>query len=225
MIFEEFWKNGKYYKTRDGGKVRLYAVEDTQGDRIHGGICYGNNSWQIAYWDGNGKKVQWAYCKKNGDIVGEWEEDVPGERALREIGNIGSIVKVDIEPSKESPDHIKQEYYYKNGWDKVEGLNMGDIKVSDEHGEEWRISKLSNTRYELKANNFGYATGELQYLYKNFRAEPREDSRALWDPDANCQPDHVKQECPSCECGADKAKDSHADWCKKQKWMKANGDS
>ena len=71
---------GKFYKTRDGRKVRIYTVDGALNEPIHGAILYGHG-WQSNSWarsDG-----RWSLCLGTGrtDIVAEWEEPKPRRKA------------------------------------------------------------------------------------------------------------------------------------------------
>jgi hypothetical protein len=48
------WKPGKEYKTRDGRKARIYAVDCGGEYPIHGAIEY-ENRWSAEGWAANGK--------------------------------------------------------------------------------------------------------------------------------------------------------------------------
>ena len=66
---------GKFYKTRCGYKVRIYAVEKMQHPdlykNIHGAY-FDKDRWNCTSWHFNGKSL--GPFKSVLDIVGEWEE-------------------------------------------------------------------------------------------------------------------------------------------------------
>ena len=64
---------GKFYKTRDGYKVRIYATDVSPNNQIHGAILNSCGEWVIKFWPtAEGKSS--LYPESVGDIVGEWEE-------------------------------------------------------------------------------------------------------------------------------------------------------
>jgi hypothetical protein len=69
---------GKFYKTRDGSEVRVYAVDGGGFDKIHGAILQGNN-WSATQWNSDGKWTK-ALGVTAFDIVSEQEE--PKEKKM-----------------------------------------------------------------------------------------------------------------------------------------------
>lgn len=70
---------GKFYKTKSGRKIRIYATNctpDGQGYAIHGAIEY-LGVWNLTSWQSNGR---WDSRPHTNDIVSEWEE--PKSRLL-----------------------------------------------------------------------------------------------------------------------------------------------
>lgn len=73
-------ETGKYYVTRDGRKVRIYATDGGADLPIHGAVLSKLGHWYACIWDKDGlylpPKTDFA-----GDIVGPWIErpviDVP----------------------------------------------------------------------------------------------------------------------------------------------------
>ena len=69
---------GKFYKTREGEKVRIYATDGHGGDTLHGAVYY-DNRWLDQRWDKYGKCWQNIDRSKSDgaselDIVSEWVE-------------------------------------------------------------------------------------------------------------------------------------------------------
>lgn len=64
---------GKFYKTRDGSKVRIYEVHDENNGShpIHGSVFYAGNGWIINAWTKNGNI---GGLQSVDDLVGLWEE-------------------------------------------------------------------------------------------------------------------------------------------------------
>lgn len=62
---------GKYYKTRDGRRVRIYAVDASGRWPVHGASLWDNTIWRCEEWTAEGLHGD----DINGlDIVSEWEE-------------------------------------------------------------------------------------------------------------------------------------------------------
>lgn len=64
---------GKLYKTADGKKVKIYDNNVDSQLKIHGAICFKNDSreeWIVSGWLDGGKR----YALKEYEIVSEWTE-------------------------------------------------------------------------------------------------------------------------------------------------------
>lgn len=69
---------GKFYKTRDGHKVRIYAIDGYSRFPIHGAKLFGGDwiqtKWEPdGFWNSNTESVD--------DIVSEWSEPKPKLKA------------------------------------------------------------------------------------------------------------------------------------------------
>lgn len=62
---------GKFYKTRSGFKVRIYAVDGTKGFPIHGAF-FRENEWLLYNWKLDGSKI--GSIEDSLDIVGHWTD-------------------------------------------------------------------------------------------------------------------------------------------------------
>lgn len=67
---------GKFCKTREGRKARIYATDGPKSDPIHGAIFIEGN-WHVWHWNMDGRFLITA-CHKH-DIVSEWVEPHPAE--------------------------------------------------------------------------------------------------------------------------------------------------
>ena len=65
---------GKFYKTRDGRKARIYAVDGSGSDNIHGAILI-KDGWDCEVWDKDGA---WVDIRSPNDLVSEWVEPRTG---------------------------------------------------------------------------------------------------------------------------------------------------
>jgi len=68
---------GKFYKTRDGRKARIYAVGGLGSFPAHGAICYGTDMWEVATWHLNGCSHVLSSGTCEADIVAEWTAPAP----------------------------------------------------------------------------------------------------------------------------------------------------
>lgn len=61
---------GKYYRTRNNHKARVYAVDGGYGERIHGAILRSDGNWMSLWWTADGK------CLTDNllDLVSKWTE-------------------------------------------------------------------------------------------------------------------------------------------------------
>lgn len=68
---------GKTYTTRDGHKVRIYAVDGIKRFHIHGAML-GDEGWIATAWDDQGDNVA-VIAPSSSDITAEWTDkpDVP----------------------------------------------------------------------------------------------------------------------------------------------------
>lgn len=60
---------GKFYKTRDGRKARIYAIDGGSGDMPHGAILSGEY-WVSMAWFSNGATC--LYEDEARDLVAPW---------------------------------------------------------------------------------------------------------------------------------------------------------
>jgi len=65
-------ETGKFYKTRDGMKVRIYAVDGYPDYPIHGAILT-DDDWVVEQWTQEGFYL-WRERECWADIISEWEE-------------------------------------------------------------------------------------------------------------------------------------------------------
>jgi hypothetical protein len=66
---------GKFYKTRDGRKARIYAVDGRDYTKIHGAV-FEDGGWASLTWFENG--IFYIDGKEYVlDLVSEWEEPKP----------------------------------------------------------------------------------------------------------------------------------------------------
>lgn len=67
---------GKFYRTRDGRKARVYAVDGTLGtsSEIHGAVFHGG-AWGARQWSKSGSYNN--TIERELDIVSEWAEPAP----------------------------------------------------------------------------------------------------------------------------------------------------
>jgi len=66
-------ESGKYYKTRDGRKARIYAT-DGDGDYPICGAILDDNGWQPAIWDSKGRGYAKVMLQSAIDIISEWRD-------------------------------------------------------------------------------------------------------------------------------------------------------
>ena len=63
---------GKFYKSRDGHKIRIYAIDGYPNYPIHGAIL-GDDGWGVEQWTQEGFYL-WRESECRADIISEWEE-------------------------------------------------------------------------------------------------------------------------------------------------------
>lgn len=88
---------GKFYKTRDGRKARIYAVDGALPFLIHGATL-GSVKWIFCEWTMNG--AAWASGEEHpSDIVSEWTEEPQLEKKKMYSAvsnNMGQLIKGDF---------------------------------------------------------------------------------------------------------------------------------
>lgn len=67
---------GKYYKTRDGRKVRIYTTDAGGRHPIHGSVWNGDR-WVQLSWATSGTYIRSGEC--GWDLISEWQEPKPRE--------------------------------------------------------------------------------------------------------------------------------------------------
>lgn len=78
---------GKFYKTRDGKKARIYAVGESYFYSIHGAVLL-EKGWSIESWRSDGRSE--ISTEQRNDLVSEWEEPRPRLKAwLLQCGGDG----------------------------------------------------------------------------------------------------------------------------------------
>lgn len=79
---------GKYYKTRGGRKVRIYAVDGECLYSVHGALFEADNKgWICCVWTEEGRLI--SNTEADYDIVSEWTEPKP--RLYAYLDNLGDI--------------------------------------------------------------------------------------------------------------------------------------
>lgn len=61
----------KYYRTRDGRKARIYAVDGDGTSEIHGAILHDDGQWHMASWCVDGMWLDDGSTNTS-DLVSEW---------------------------------------------------------------------------------------------------------------------------------------------------------
>lgn len=86
---------GKFYRTRKGDKVRIYATDGSGFYTVQGAIAESNGSWTSHIWTASGKfnvKEESSYR----DIVSTWEEAKPMKLYRYKLtGSLHLLEKVD----------------------------------------------------------------------------------------------------------------------------------
>lgn len=63
---------GKYYRTENGDKARIYATDGVLNNKIHGAVLQSDGRWVIMWWSEDGK------CTHNPSfaLIAEWMEPI-----------------------------------------------------------------------------------------------------------------------------------------------------
>lgn len=108
---------GKFMKTRDGRKVRIYAVDGCGNEHVHGAILLDENLWLAEVWDDEGV----SGCPGElgaSDIVSEWEEPAkvgPSGISGFEFNHLGEILVTQKE-KKHPRKGLRLLAYFKPTW-------------------------------------------------------------------------------------------------------------
>lgn len=68
---------GKVYRTRDGGKARIYALDGKGDYPVHGALW--KNGWSSATWTRSGYYFSYN-DKDDNNLMGEWKDPHPLDR-------------------------------------------------------------------------------------------------------------------------------------------------
>lgn len=88
---------GKFYKTRDGSKVRIYATDGSSRHPIHGAIQY-EDGWHQRGWSLSGKFLNFP-GENQEDLIAEWSEPKP--KRLGWVNKVNGLLCV--RPNGERP--------------------------------------------------------------------------------------------------------------------------
>jgi len=114
---------GKFYKTRDGRKARIYAVDGVKDFPIHGAVYTGNDEWCGTIWRFGGRSRE--LVDSSMDLISEWVEPRSGSFWVNVY---------DIEQT--SPAHISPAYLSKDLANRTAGrLRMACVEVKWTEGD------------------------------------------------------------------------------------------
>lgn len=106
---------GKFYKTRDGHKVRISANDGVLSDAIHGAVL-NYSCWISCNWRGGGKSSDGI----ENDIVSEWTEPKPKLKAWVCGIGIGAYepgdVSFTVAPHDKLDSQIRDGYWTRAPW-------------------------------------------------------------------------------------------------------------
>lgn len=76
-IVSEWYDNveievGKYYRTKNGNKARIYATDGGFGKKIHGAFLRSDGAWIPEWWLKDGKCMNNTWL----DLIAEWTEPI-----------------------------------------------------------------------------------------------------------------------------------------------------
>lgn len=120
---------GKFYKTRDGRKARIYAVDGGQGNFLHGAI-YNEGYWATASWFSNG--TIYSHGESPNDLIAPWIDKPEFDRnflpkwkaiAMESSGSWWAFSEVP---------YITEHYNY---WDATG--NVLAVRIPSEHAPKW----------------------------------------------------------------------------------------
>lgn len=63
----------KFYRTRSGGKARIYATDGCEEYPIHGAVLL-TQGWRLAMWDDNGCTYHNSLLPATIDLIAEWQD-------------------------------------------------------------------------------------------------------------------------------------------------------
>ena len=61
---------GKYYRTENGDKARIYAIDGELNRQIHGAVLQPDGRWVLMWWASDGKCTHNPFL----DLIAEWKE-------------------------------------------------------------------------------------------------------------------------------------------------------
>lgn len=88
-------ESGKFYRTRGGDKVRIYATYGCGSYPVHGAVVWDKTTWCSQTWTGSGR-FDLEKESSHLDIVAEWEEPKPMKLYRYKLtGSLHLLEKVD----------------------------------------------------------------------------------------------------------------------------------
>lgn len=66
-------EQGKYYRTRNGHKARIYTTDGYGDYPIHGAVLM-DNGWRLAMWASDGNSDIYKAQQDTFDLVSEWKD-------------------------------------------------------------------------------------------------------------------------------------------------------
>jgi len=191
MKFEEHWKNDKYFKDAEGRKVRIYALDGGNNEFMHGAYFKGN-AWFERWWHKDGKRGDDKYA-----IVSEWEEEP------------STLMVTDISEDTLTLERMQK---VKDTWNNMISKHVA-LKCKDAEGKFISISTPTRENWFYNKFREDQADALQDAIKENFNNNIEVTGVSLikeseWSREYTCTINKLE-----CDCGAVKAKSSHAHWC------------
>lgn len=126
---------GKKYKTRDGKKVRIYAVDGVDAYCVHGAFFtnskHSKDGWSARCWRSNGKVYAYDTC--NLDLTEDKEDFEIAKELLGTKSAVLIKINGDIFPIKSIEIHedaITIGVYYEEYYMRFEKMKKSDFKLA-----------------------------------------------------------------------------------------------
>lgn len=137
---------GKFYKTRDGKKARIYATDGGECYPVHGAILVCNKEWCTKSWKADGR--EWFWSQTIDDIVSPWiDPPVVDWDSLPK-----HIVAVAMDENGLWYGYVAVPKRYESDWDIKERYYYSDWLLYCEHtpafSGDWRDSLAVRPGYE-----------------------------------------------------------------------------
>lgn len=141
---------GKFYKTRDGRKVRIYSTDSGGRYPIHGAVRF-DKGWSMNTWQENGSEVL-GTREYDDDIISEWEDKTIFDNWDALPAWCDYAIAMDEDRRWFSYNKVPAKYDELGAWGVIIESNLNYITIPigyspKDYKGDWKDSLLINPKY------------------------------------------------------------------------------